>query len=37
MIEERLVGTNPLIETRRESHESVNKQKKIYTNTKHIK
>ena len=28
MIEERLVGTNPLIETRRESHESVNKQKR---------
>ena len=28
MIEERLVGTNPLIETRREAHEKVNKQKR---------
>ena len=28
MLEERLVGTNPLMETRRESHENVNKQRR---------
>ena len=28
MFEERTVGTNPLIETRREAHEKVNKQKR---------
>ena len=28
MFEERLVGTNPLMETRREAHESVNKQRR---------
>lgn len=28
MFEERIVGTNPLIETRREAHEKVNKQKR---------
>ncbi len=28
MLEERLVGTNPLMETRRESHESINKQRR---------
>ena len=28
MFEKRLVGTNPLVETRRESHEKVNKRRR---------